>query len=882
MLKKSKFLTIITLLIVSSAHLVATDFTWTGGDTGDWEIPSNWNVGSSYPGGSATNPDTAIFNVDSGSPTVTLTDSSINITGITGNSLVDQSVVISPSDEYIQVSGSISLSSCSGTSSIQLVSDLRASGSNNDNTININFISCQNASTIRFGEINNFTDPITLNVVNTDSVWGSTQTLQLDTVALAQTTTNPIQFSTVGSDNNTALVLNTSLDNSVHTLSGAITGDASLSFTPQVANATWHFTAPLEYTGLTAVEGTVTMVYTPVQSSGITIVSDPNASLEFRPPASPSQIYANMIDGTTGGGSLKINGEGKVYFGFESLSTLEAPFTINQGSVYFPSNTSITSDLVTLDAGAAAATAANLIFSGAATVTGDLTNTKGTLVLEGGYANNTVQDVSITGDYVQGSDGVLKVNVYPNTSDASLPLIPKLAVTGTADLGNGVVELNLANGVYKNSAAQAVVSAAGGLGGTTFSSDVTANFGNWVLSYDTNEAKLALPSDVTVRSIPAGFTDSRIAINNFLKENSEALNLNGDWYDSSMALSEDDYTLFIEGVQVIQNLVNAASETSVSSFIINHNLHAALLLDRQYQNNVRNARLDCNSEMPCFAQENTGFFVTPFGNIWHQNNTSKRAGFKAGTYGLVAGWEQVFADNFVYEGGLGYSHANLSLTAGSTNIRWSSLYVSPCFFGWFNARAFANAMVMGTFNFYKSTRVIKYAGARRVADGKYNTYDVLVRFNGGYRIPLFASTWFQPEGTLNYDTMFSEGYTETGAGTLGAQVKSNTGYLLQPSFRARMIWETVTDRFCFAPSLYVGWLSYIPLGNVQGEWRFANVPGLPYLTFQGYNEMINQLILGGEFYMKRLEKFELKGEFEVNLLNQIQSYNFDVKFQWFF
>jgi len=290
---------------------------------------------------------------------------------------------------------------------------------------------------------------------------------------------------------------------------------------------------------------------------------------------------------------------------------------------------------------------------------------------------------------------------------------------------------------------------------------------------------------------------------------------------------------------------------------------------------------------PCYGIPKTGLFIEPIGVFYHQRQTggdltnTGQVAFDSYTYGAGMGWEQVLDGQFVIEGGLGYTHSNLHWHDNFGNSRWSTIYVAP-FFGWFNERFFANFMVMGGFNFFKTDRTVAFGTINRNATSRYNSYDLLLRLNGGARIPFGEINWFQPEATLNYLTVFTEGYREKGASSINLQVRRNTTYIMQPSFRGKWIQEFKTKNFCYSPILYAGWLANIMLQPQTVSARFRDAPNRIFFNIEGYSGTVNQLILGAEFFVQKFNQFEITGSFEVDMLSHFEVYTGKIKFQWFF
>ena len=255
--------------------------------------------------------------------------------------------------------------------------------------------------------------------------------------------------------------------------------------------------------------------------------------------------------------------------------------------------------------------------------------------------------------------------------------------------------------------------------------------------------------------------------------------------------------------------------------------------------------------------------------------------FEAFTYGAGIGYEKVLQDKFVIEGGVGYTHSNLNWRQDFGHSSWSTVYIAP-FFGWFDKVAYGNAMIMGGFNFYNTSRNITFNGFNRTATSSYAAYDILLRMNGGVRGYLGNDWWIQPDGTLNYLTILTPQYSEKGAGSINLAVRSRASFIMQPSFRAFFIRELFRGDFYYAPKLYIGWLANILLNKDNVEARFVGAPSRIFFTIQGFTKTINQLVLGAEMYALRHDKFNFTASFEADLLRKLSVYTLKAKYEWMF
>ena len=124
---------------------------------------------------------------------------------------------------------------------------------------------------------------------------------------------------------------------------------------------------------------------------------------------------------------------------------------------------------------------------GQGTVSGDVNVMSGGMVAPGIVSGTAIGTLTVTGDVTFGGNSTFRVN----TNAAGLA--SKLAVGGASTLTGGNVQVVAESGTFAPSTPYTILTAAGGLGATTFNS-VTSNlaFLTPSLSYDPNNVFLTL------------------------------------------------------------------------------------------------------------------------------------------------------------------------------------------------------------------------------------------------------------------------------------------------------------------------------------------------------------------------------------------------------
>ncbi|MCH9634581.1 MAG: hypothetical protein S4CHLAM7_13340 [Chlamydiae bacterium] len=679
------------------------------------------------------------------------------------------------------------------------------------------------------------------------------------------------------------------------------------------------------YTGNTSItNGTLSLIQSLTQSPQISISAD--KTLQFSPVSKDTQTYGGRI---TGAGDVVMNGEGIQIL---SGSTLDytGTTTVSSGTLHINSSTSVTASNFDVNSGSNPASSATL--RGEGSISGNLVVTKGSV-----HAGPGADSVFTVGPYTQSASGNLKVTLERFSS-------AKLAVEGDAALG-GTFEPVFSSGTYPKDSTYTVLTATGSLNNTTFNQMITPDIGSWEIIYlNDNTIQIATSTGAHFLPYPTNTLSSNeqkvanymypdvgfVQFDTDLLEVSHAINVltQPDYGEAYLRISPIAYaainnSLFYSDVQVAQTFNSSsglASASALSDFASYRESEVSVpyliaekttespgaddLIDSQVESNDSYSQYVLSSNQnenepsrlaipfskvhkespPCFATVDSGPFLEPIGLYYHQREREGQVPFDLGTYGAGAGWTLVCGQHFFLTGGLGYTHSNLAWKQHYGNSKWSSLYAAPIF-GWFFKHAFVNVTAMGVINFVKTDRKIYFPGIDRVALSRYKAYDFLVRANAGARIPWFRfmeRLWFQPEVTVNGLSIFTESFTEKGAGGINLKVKRRTNYFIQPSLRCKLIKEFLSAKTCYAPALFVGWLANVPINPDNFTARFTGSPNRSLFNISGYNLTTNQLILGASFLMKRDDKFKLQSDFELDMLSRYEIYNFKVSFQWIF
>jgi outer membrane autotransporter protein len=270
-------------------------------------------------------------------------------------------------------------------------------------------------------------------------------------------------------------VLTTGNDNTSTTFSGTISGTGGLT---KIGAGTLVLTGNNTYSGLT----TITVGTLQIGDGGISgsILGNVLNNASFAVNRSDTFTFGSVISGT---GAFQQNGTGTTVL--TAVNTYTGPTFVNAGTLMV--NGSIANSAVTVNSGA---TLAGIGTVGATTI-----NSGG--IFAPGTSPGTM---TVQGNLAFQSGAIYLVQVNPSTASST-----NVTSGGSATLA-GTVQAAFASGSYATRA-YTILSAAGGLGGTTFNALTTSNLPAGFtasLSYTATDAILNLTATLAQPSGPSG------------------------------------------------------------------------------------------------------------------------------------------------------------------------------------------------------------------------------------------------------------------------------------------------------------------------------------------------------------------------------------------
>ncbi len=657
----------------------------------------------------------------SGTQTITLTSGTVDITGSNPSFILRNvsELMITGDDLNLIGSGSLAVYGSSGTRNLTI-------GSNIIGTQDLFLGSAVGDQTVTF-------------TGNNDSYTGKITVSMFDTLQIGNGGTS----GTLGSGNvtnNSALVFNRSDDSSY---TGVISGTGTVT---KDGAGTLILSGNNTYSGITTIsDGTLQVGNGGTSGTLGTGDVTNNSALIFN--RSDDSSYAGVISGT---GAVTKNGTGN--FNLNGINTYIGATIVNAGILSV--NGSISSSTTTVNSGG--------------TLGG--TGTVGDVFINGGTfaPGNSIGTINVSGnlDFTGGGNYDVEVDAAGNSD--------KIVATGNATLTSGIVNVKAAPGTYSYATDYTILTATGGLGGTTFDS-VNANlaFLTPTLSYDANNVFLKLTRNSANFSDVAS-THNQRAVAMAIDDNTSQLSDLVSQITPLSSLAARQAFDSLSGVQHSNNQLITRSVTSqFNQLLLNHGSQSAsgsLAFNAQSPNAT-----GYNSGSASQLVEARGWWTQGFGSFNKIDDTNNARGADYQTTGLAMGFDVDWNELVIGVAG-SYARTDVDPYSGNSTI---DSYQAATYGSWQQDNRYVNASVGLGLHQVDASRTVIMGSSISTAKADYDSFDINSTIETGKDFSLGADTTLTPFAGVSYLYNTRESFTEKGAGSANLKVdKENDESLL--------------------------------------------------------------------------------------------------------
>lgn len=519
-----------------------------------------------------------------------------------------------------------------------------------------------------------------------------------------------------------------------------------------------------------------------------------------------------MLNGVvSGAGTFTKDGSGTVTLGAVA-HTYSGATAVNAGELDLASGATVNNSNFTVASGAILtgnAAIQSLVNNGQVTP-GD-SSTIGTLTLTNNYSGTGSLQIKLAG---------------PLTSDV-------LAVGGTATLTGSTLRPTLLGGFIPavNSTITGVLTAGGGLGGTTFAGVAhPAPVLKAIPTYNPNSVDLTFQRDLANPELGLDSAQNGLATALTDFDNTSPSAELTTVLNAITALPTAEAVKYAYNQILPRKLDQIAQTTMTSARIQNGNLttrmdnlrygitprsfgftdnnqsmswnYDGLLLaeNGSYLDVLRNMdRLKYDSD----ADNRWGIFANGSGVFGTQDPRDDQTGYDFTALGATIGADYRVMDNLILGLGAGYNHIRTTVDNDGGNATVQGITIGPYVSYTYN-HIYFDGDVGYARNFYDTERKIQFGTVNQTADGSTQGNQVFAYGGAGYdyKIKDFV---IGPVGTVQYTRLWVDPYTETNAGVLNLNVAEQTADSLRSGLGWHWAYVYKTDDFSLIPNLTVTW-----------------------------------------------------------------------------
>jgi outer membrane autotransporter protein len=288
----------------------------------------------------------------------------------------------------------------------------------------------------------------------------------------------------------------------------------------------------------------------------------------------------------------------------------------------------------------------------------------------------------------------------------------------------------------------------------------------------------------------------------------------------------------------------------------------------------------------CYACKDTNIWVNPLGFVYSQKSRlqlgQEAIGFTNHTYGVAAGIDHIFSNDWTLGFGLGYSYSHLHWKNQAGKARTDSGYLGP--YIRYNCEHFYfDFLVLGTGNFYNIDRKIVFPGIDRRTHSHPITWDLSEVMLAGFKLEPFYHFFVQPELLLDQLNSFQESFKEKGADSIDLSVKRKYSSFLRSLINLKFAKEWLFCNMCVAPSVNVGWLRTTPL---TGRHYTASFHGetfcSPDFSATSFSQVTDQVLVGAQFLISSQGGFSMSLGYEGRFGEGSKVNEIDIALDWRF
>lgn len=213
-----------------------------------------------------------------------------------------------------------------------------------------------------------------------------------------------------------------------------------------------------------------------------------------------------------------------------------------------------------------------------------------------------------------------------------------------------------------------------------------------------------------------------------------------------------------------------------------------------------------------------------FGDWMKEHSRNDLYGFYGKTWGGATGADYSISRHLCVGSGVGYTATDLNwnqqLGDGHINSYYGALYGTV-----YNNRFLANMVLMGAFDQFSGTRNITFPGVNRTAHNRHHGATASGHVDVGVIITPLSLFELKPFGSVDYNYLHEQGFSETGAQGLDLRVRQNNYQMVRMETGINFAKCLSFEHQKWVLDAKASWIRELRLTGEHTSAHFANQPG---------------------------------------------------------
>ncbi len=283
----------------------------------------------------------------------------------------------------------------------------------------------------------------------------------------------------------------------------------------------------------------------------------------------------------------------------------------------------------------------------------------------------------------------------------------------------------------------------------------------------------------------------------------------------------------------------------------------------------------------CIASEETSVWLEPVAYFTRQRGAEGNFGYSTNAAGLVLGATHRCSEQVLLGGGLAYTTTFLDWRHDVGDSRLQAVY-GVLTAGYLGKRSYITGLISGSGNFYNVTRKIDFATIHRKARNHHNGWGLAGRLETGLNFPLRHEVLLRPFLDIDAYNVFEQRYQEKGASGIDLHVKSKYSGEVRSKLALEVSKDIKTPHACWAPGLFIGWISEIPLTRNVYKAHMSDC-SCEDMGVRSFHQWRNQAAIGFALLGNIRDHLELSFNYELDVgQNRYISQNAKASTAWHF